>query len=366
MIRRIHIRPFEIGLRFHRDAFAGLVEPGAHWLFDPFGSERIEIVDQRAPFLEHKQLDLIIRSGVLEGRALVLDLADHERGLLWVDGRFAGVLPPARYAIWTGFRKIRTEVIDARTVRFEHPERESILSGSNATALLDVQDMPADHAGVLFLDGRHAETLGPGRYAFWKNRTNVKLVRLDRREQVLDVPGQEVLTADRVTLRLTAVGVYKVVDPVRAVTATDDAKQALYREVQLAVRAAVGTRTLDALLADKEALAKDLAEAVKAKSAGFGLELISLGVRDLILPGEMKDLLNKVIEARTAAEAAVITRREEAAALRHQANTAKLFADHPTLLKLRELEAVERIAAAGKLNVVLGEKGLADRIVNLL
>src|SRR5476651_1466913 len=123
MIHRIHIRPFEIGLRFRRDAFVGLVEPGDHWLL---GRDAVEIVDQRAPFLEHKQLDLIVRSGVLEGRALVLDLADHERGLLWVDGRFAGVLHPARYAIWTGFRTIRTEVIDARTVRFEHPERESI------------------------------------------------------------------------------------------------------------------------------------------------------------------------------------------------------------------------------------------------
>lgn len=366
MFQRIHIRPFEIGLRFYRDAFVGLVKPGAYWRFDPLGRERIEIVDQRAPFLEHKQLDLIIRSGVLEGLAHVLDIADHERLLLWVDSRFAGVLPPATYAIWTGYRKIRTEVIDARTVRFEHAERESMLAGSNALALLEVQDVPADHAGVLFLDGRYVESLGPGRYAFWKNRTNVKLVRVDRREQVLDVPGQEVLTADRVTIRLTAVSVFRMVDPVRAVTATDDAKQALYREVQLAVRAAVGVRTLDALLADKSALAAELTEAAKAKATSFGLELIALGVRDLILPGEMKNLLNKVIEARTASEAAVITRREEAAALRHQANTAKLFAENPTLLKLRELEAVERIAAAGKLNVVLGEKGLADRVVNLL
>ncbi len=149
-------------------------------------------------------------------------------------------------------------------------------------------------------------------------------------------------------------------------TATDDARLALYREVQLAVRVAVGTRTLDALLADKESLSKELVDAVKAKAAGFGLELMTLGVRDLILPGEMKDLLNKVIEARTVAEASVITRREEAAALRHQTNAAKLFAENPTLMKLRELEAVERIAAAGKLNIVLGEKGLADRVMNLL
>jgi regulator of protease activity HflC (stomatin/prohibitin superfamily) len=366
MIRHVYIRPFELGLRFRRGAFVGIVEPGSHWLFDPLGRERIEIVSRRTPWLVHDQLDLIAASGALEGRAVVLDLADHERGLIWVDGRFAAVLAPGRYAAWTAVRKVRAEVIDARAVRFDHADREAILAHATAGALLDVQDVPADHAGVLFLDGRHAETLGPGRYAFWRNRSAVKLVRVDRREQVLEVPGQDVLTADRVTLRLTAVGVYKVVDPVRAVTAADDAKQALYREVQLAVRAAVGARTLDALLADKEALAKELTEVAKGKAAGLGLELVALGVRDLILPGEMKDLLNKVIEARTAAEAAVITRREEAAALRHQANTTKLLAENPTLLKLRELEAVERIAAGGKLNVVLGEKGLADRVVNLL
>lgn len=366
MFRKTRIRPFELGLRFRNDAFVGILGPGTYWRFDPLGREKVEVVNQRAPWFAHEQLDLILASGALEGRAVVLDLADHERGLVWIDGRFDSVLAPGRYALWTGLRKVRTEVVDARTVRFEHAEREAILRGRQAAELLDIQDVPAEHAGVLFLDGRYVETLGPGRYAFWKNRAVVKIMRVDRREQVLEVPGQEVLTADRVTLRLTAVGAFRAVDAVRAVTATEDAKQALYREVQLAVRAAVGTRTLDALLADKEALAQDLAEAVKAKAAGFGLELIALGVRDVILPGEMKELLNKVIEARTAAEAAVITRREESAALRHQANAAKLLAENPILVKMRELEAVERIAAAGKLNVVLGEKGLAERVVNLL
>src|SRR5204862_7714113 len=188
--------------------------------------------------------------------------ADHERGLVWIDGRFDTVLPPGQYALWKGFRRIRTEVIDARVVRFEHVDREAILRGDGATELLEVQDVPADHAGLLFLDGRAAEALGPGRYAFWKGGPVVRLVRIDRRETVLDVPGQEILTADKVTLRLTAVVVYRVADPLRSVTHCDDAQQALYREVQLALRAAVGVRELDALLAEKDALAGELAEQV--------------------------------------------------------------------------------------------------------
>jgi len=96
------------------------------------------------------------------------------------------------------------------------------------------------------------------------------------------------------------------------------------------------------------------------------VEVVSLGIRDIILPGDMKDLMNKVTEAKKAAEANLITRREETAAMRSQANTAKLLESNPVLMRLRELETLEKISGNSKLSVVLGEKGLADRIVNLL
>ena len=96
------------------------------------------------------------------------------------------------------------------------------------------------------------------------------------------------------------------------------------------------------------------------------MEIVTVGIRDIILPGEMKELLNKVTEAKKAAEANFIVRREETAAMRSQANTARLLADNPTLMRLRELEVLEKVAASSKLNVVLGDKGLADRVVNLL
>ena len=98
----------------------------------------------------------------------------------------------------------------------------------------------------------------------------------------------------------------------------------------------------------------------------MGLKIVSAGVRDVILPGDMKDLMNKVTEAKKAAEAKVISCREETAAMRSQANTAKLMEGSPTLMRLRELEVLEKVATSGKLNIVLGEKGLADRVINLL
>jgi len=103
----------------------------------------------------------------------------------------------------------------------------------------------------------------------------------------------------------------------------------------------------------------------------LGLEVRSVGIKDVILPGEMKDLMNRVTEAKKASEANLISRREETAAMRSQANTAKLLADNPTLMRLREQEVLEKIASAGKMNIVLSPsktetEGLADKIMNLL
>ena len=112
MIRYIRVRPFEIGLVLRDGTFRGLLGPGAYWRFDPLGRERIDIVSQRTPWLVHEQLDLIVRSGTVGDDAVVLDLRDHERGLVWIDGRFAAVLPPGLYALWTTFRRVRAEVVD--------------------------------------------------------------------------------------------------------------------------------------------------------------------------------------------------------------------------------------------------------------
>ena len=155
-------------------------------------------------------------------------------------------------------------------------------------------------------------------------------------------------------------------DPLRAVTEVEDHLQALHRQAQLALRAVVGTRELDALLAEKDGVARQLEETLRSATAGFGLEVRAVGIRDVILPGDMKEILNRVTEARKAAEAALVTRREETAAMRSQANTARIFESNPTLMRLRELEVLEKVADKANLTVVLGEGGLADRLVKLL
>ena len=366
IFKRRKIQSYEVGLYFREGEFRGLLEAGRYWFFDPLGRVAVDVVSQRAPWLVHEKLDVIVKSGVLTDRAKVLDLKDYERALVWVDGRFSHVLPPGLYAYWTTVRVVKVEVVDARPVRFTHPDLPVIVKSPLAERVLENVTVPAGHVGVWFRDGSFVETLPAGRYAFWKNVAEVKVVPLDTREQILDVAGQEIMTADKVTLRLNALVTYRVTDARLALSVADDARQALYRETQLVLRALVGGRELDAFLTDKDGVVAELEQGLRRRVPALGLEVIAAGIRDVILPGEMKDLLNKVTEAKKAAEANLIVRREETAAMRSQANTAKLLQDNPTLMRLRELEVLEKVAASAKLSVVLGDKGLTERVVNVL
>jgi regulator of protease activity HflC (stomatin/prohibitin superfamily) len=364
--RRFNIRSYEVGLYFRDGEFKRLLGRGHYRFFDPLGKVQVDVVSLRDPWLVHDKLDLIVKSGALESRAVVLDLKDHQRALVWIEGRFSHVLPPGLYAYWTGQKDVRVEVIDARSARFQHDDLKVIARSLLVQRVLDVVSVLREQVGVLYQDGRYVETLPPGQYAFWKDAADARVVEVDLRETMIDVGGQEIMTADKVTLRLNAVVTYRVADAPRAVSTTDDVRQALYREVQLVLRAVVGARELDAFLADKDAVAREIEEQLRARASELGLTIASVGIRDVILPGDMKDLMNRVTEAKKAAEANLIARREETAAIRSQANTAKLLAESPTLMRLRELEALEKIAAAGNLKVVLGEKGLMERVVNLL
>jgi regulator of protease activity HflC (stomatin/prohibitin superfamily) len=366
VLRRFKVREHERGLLFRDREFKGVLRPGRHWVWDPLFKVQVDVVSVRDVWVNHRDLDVVAKSGALSDEARVVDLKDHERAVVWVNGRIEGVLKPGLYALWTVFHDVKVETFDARAVRFDHGDLAAIVQAKGSAVLLEMVTVEAGHAGLFFKDGRHEATLAPGAYALWKGVAKTRVLDVDLRELVVDVAGQDIMTADKVTLRLNAVVTYKVADPVKAVTTVEDYRQALYREAQLALRAVVGTRELDVLLSDKDAVARELDGIVRVRAAGFGVEIVALGIRDVILPGEMKDLMNKVTEARKAAEAALITRREETAAMRSQANTAKILESSSTLMRLRELEVLEKVSEKANLTVVLGEKGLTDRVVKLL
>lgn len=219
----------------------------------------------------------------------------------------------------------------------------------------------------MFHDGADKGVLPPGTFAFWKGAGQLRVTYVDLRERVLDVSGQEIMTADKVTLRINANATIRVTDPRAWSLVADDAPQALHRAAQFALREIVGARDLDSFLGARDAVATELDAALRPRAEALGAAVVGVGIRDVILPGDMKELMNKVTEAKKAAEAALITRREETAAMRMQANTAKILENAPTLMRLRELEVLEKVAEKANLTVVLGDGGgLGDRVVKLL
>ncbi len=366
---RIRIRQHERGLLFRHGDFRRLMRPGAYWLWRGLWSPRsawIEIVDTLQTRFSHELLDFLLGHAEVRDALRVVDLKDDERALLWKDGRLAYILGPGRHAFWRTPHRLEVEVFNVSDFKFDHVRLEAILVHPGAKPYLEYVRVEPHERTLLFREGELVGTLNPGRYAFWKHAGRIVCKTVDLREQLLDVAGQEIMTHDKVTLRVNLLVTYRVGDPVEAATVVSDHAQALYREAQLALRAAIGGRALDALLTDKETVGAELADVLSRRARSFGVEVRGVGLRDIILPGEMKTILNQVIEAEKQAQANLIRRREETAAARSQANTAKLISENPTLARMKELEAVADILAGSRATFVFGKGDLTEQFRGLV
>ncbi len=238
--------------------------------------------------------------------------------------------------------------------------------GTPLEAFIEYALVPEYHQGALFLDGKLERPLEVGVHAFWKTGRSVRVAATDLRLQVLEVGGQEILTKDKVALRVNLTASYRVLEPLQAFAQVTDFVAFLYKELQFALRSVIGTKTLDTLLEEKTALDADIAALVRPKLEALTLQLESVGVKDIILPGEMKTILAKVVEAEKQAQANLIRRREETAATRNLLNTAKVMEDNPVALRLKELEALERIIEKVQtLTVTNGLDGVLNDLVRI-
>ena len=366
MTFKVLIKNHERGLLFKRGAFQRILAPGVYrpWLFNLLQrqSREIAVFNTLETCINHPLLDTFSSRADFQVEAAVVSLSDTERALVWRDERLAFILGPGRHALWKTPLPLRVETFDTANLRFEHARLATVLQHVEATRYFESVQVAAHETVLMYKDGVLVTQLGEGLHVFWKGTGRLVFKTLDRREQVADVAGQEIMTADKVTLRVNLVVAYRTTDPVKAVTATVDFQQALYREAQLVLRAAVGSRALDHLLADKESVGADVRQTLTARAAELGVTVTSVGLRDIVLPGDMKELMNQVIAATKEAEANLIKRREETAAARSQANTARLLAENPQLARLKELEMLQQILAGTKATFVLGGGELTQQI----
>lgn len=369
MLAGIRIHDHELGLWFRHGNFFRLLEPGAYRIWSRLWRSRrdvVELVNTLKLSFTHPLLDVLVANEQVRRELVVVDLADAERALLWRDGRLAHILGPGRHAFWRKSHELRVERFNVSAFRFEHPDLEAILAHPEAAGRLEVLTSEPHEAVLLFRNGRLIETLAPGRHAFWRGAGHFTRESVDVRESVSEVAGQEIMTADKVALRINLLVGYQVTDPVLAITRVADHTQSLYREAQLVLRAAIGTRTLDALLANREAVGAEALQILSRRTEQFGVTIRGIGLRDIILPGEMRKILNRVLAAEKQAEANVIRRREETAATRSLANTARLLADNPLLARMKELEALQDLLTGMKATFVVGNSDLVRQVSGLI
>lgn len=374
--KTVDIADNERALLFDRDRLQKVLGPGRHRLSTLGRKLKVEKFDITSVRFEHPKLKFLVRQyrAILEDYVDVFELNDSEVGVIYRDQKISDILPPGNLLVtWKGAEDVRVDIVDI-TKNYETKDELVALLGRGVKIgtsrqvvnAINYAEVPDEHVGLLQVNGKLERVLQTGDYAFWKYNRSIVVKLLDLRVQTTDVSGQEILTKDRVSLRINLSASYNIVDPETVALKLKDYANFLYLELQLRLREAVGTKLLDELLEDKDALNFVIADGVSEKLAEFGIKLRSVGVKDIILPGDMKVILNQVVEAQKEAEANVIKRREETQAMRSLHNTAKVMENNPVLLRLKELEALERITAKiDKISVYGGLDSVPNDMVKL-
>lgn len=347
------------GLYRRNGRLVRVLMPGRYRNWALWGTVEIETVDTRSIAAEATpELERVLtESGMIGTHVDIVDVADDTAMLVERDGTPRRILMAGRWIVWRGVGRVALQIVDLTALRTTIPVAYWTLAGALVTEVLV---RPYERV-LVYVDGVLADVLEGGRYGLSTWRRKVDVVRIETREQELQIVGQELITADKATLRLNLMLKYAVVDPVAAAQTVAELRDALYAEAQMAARAAVAGATVDGLLERRVDIAREMTAAVTARATAWGVEIKKLEIKDVVLPGELKDLMNRVIEADKRAAAQVILRREEVAATRALANTARLIEGNPVLQRLKETEVMKEIAEKiGSLTVVVAPKDMQD------
>lgn len=192
--------------------------------------------------------------------------------------------------------------------------------------------------GLKYRKGQFKGVLGPGRYRYRPKITTIR--KVDIRPRFTSITGQEVLSADGITLKVSIAANYHVADPVKAVNTVQNYDDALYQELQLALREIIGIVDIETVLSKRSELSKQLMALTEAKANALGLALVSVNVKDIMFPGKLKEMFAQVANAKQEGLAALEKARSETAALRSLANAARMLDDNPNLMQLRLVQAL--------------------------
>lgn len=358
-MKKIIINENQRGFLFNNGKFVKMLLSGKYYIF---GGREIEVVSLSTHIKSSKcDLDMLIADEEISKNISVIEVADEQLALHFINGKFYSVLHRGKYAFWSITDKHEYMLVDISTPIVEEDFPEYIFSKISSVYYTKIEVSEYQKARLYF-NQNLVRILDAGTYYFWNCSTQVDVSFIDTRLIQMNITGQEILTLDKVSLRINFVCNYRITDYVKIVTEIDDFSEQIHIAAQLALRDYVGKYKLDEILENKTQMSEFVLERLKSKESELFVEIRDAGVKDIIIPGEIREIMNTVLLAEKRAQANVISRREEVASTRSLLNTAKLMDENKTLYKLKELEYVERICEnVGNINL----NGNSDVITQL-
>lgn len=340
-MKKVKVNAYEIALVFRDGAYKGMLQEGAYWFWK---GETVQKYSMLTPFAPPMELNILLQDAALADALITVDVKDNEIVFLYENGLLKQVLIPGRYAYWKGPVNYSFVRADISKPEITEPIDRATLAHKLVAPFVRTSIVENYEKALLFFDGKLAGELESGVYNWWKNSVSIHVGKVDMRQLQLEINGQEILTRDKAALRINAWAQYKVTDTRKALLENKEYDKQLYVALQLVLREYVAGFNFDELLEKKESIAPYVLENMKAKAEAFGVHVNGFGIRDIILPGDVKEIMNQVLVAEKKAQANAIMRREETASTRSLLNTAKLMEDNSMLWKLKEMEYVEKIA----------------------
>lgn len=327
------------GLLFKNGLLIGVLGAGK---YGTGGSKSIEILPLDEEIRSKNATTAqILANDTAKGLISEVTVKNGEVCLHYVDGVFKSALTAGRHAFWNDMGAHEFKVYSTADPKIvDIPAAIAAQLGSGFVIDLNI---PPESKGVVYYNGKPAEYLDAGRYFYWNGAVKVTHLVYSMRVQQLDINGQEILTKDRVGVRVNFTANWKITDHKKLSETYPNITQSFYTAAQLALRDYLGGKTMDEMLADRENIGNEILSELKKRTADMFVEVISAGIKDVILPGEISAIMNSVLAAEKRAQANVITRREEVASTRSLLNTAKLMDENATLRRLKELEYIEKI-----------------------
>lgn len=340
MMKRVKIDAYKIGLVLKNGSIRRVLDEGSHWLW----GGQVVVFDTMVPFKSELDLDVVLKNTDVASRLEVFTVKEKQLLLVFDNSILKEVCTTGRYAFWKDAKAYEFILADTEGISLDERIPKASYENIKLRTAIRKFTVGSFEKALLLVDNHLKEVLSPGTYYFWNNSTPIEVRGVDMRMQQMEISGQELLSKDKATLRISFFVKYQVADIQKALIDNKEHEKQLYVLMQLLLRGFVGSFTLDELLTRKESLSKEILNESVSKADVLGIKVMDAGVRDIILPGDMKEIMNQVLIAEKKAQANIIMRREETASVRSMLNTAKLMEENEMLWKLKEMEYVEKIA----------------------